>query len=189
MDGVTRPRIVRLGRVESTQDELRARLALAPAGAILAVAAEAQLAGRGREGRRWEQPPGEAIALSVGRRGPIGAEVLVELPRRVVQALLASIAHAAPGLGELVAWKAPNDLVDARDGSKIAGVLVDARTVGDRVHEVLVGVGVNVAGAAFTTQDGRAATTLAHVAGHELDRERLLERLAAAVAEQLSERR
>lgn len=186
---MTRTPIVRLGRVESTQDELRERLALAPAGAVLAVAADEQVAGRGRDGRRWEQSPGAAIAISVGRHGPLDAVVLVDLPRRVAQAVLARLLQLDPELGGRVAWKAPNDIVDARDGSKLAGVLVDARSVGHEVREVLVGVGINVAGGPFTTEDGRRATTVAHLAGHEVDHERLLAGLADAIAAELSERR
>lgn len=159
---------------DSTQDEVRARLADADPGDIVAVSADSQRGGRGREGRTWEDPPGEALMLSVGRLGPLPVSVLEGLPRRVADALLE--------LDERLHWKEPNDIVDAT-GAKVAGILVDARTTDDRVDQVIVGLGVNVGGPAFTTSDGRPATTLAAV-GVRADRlrEELPARIAATVA-------
>jgi BirA family biotin operon repressor/biotin-[acetyl-CoA-carboxylase] ligase len=145
---------IHLDACDSTQEEVRERLGEADPGVVVAVTTDSQRAGRGREGRVWEDAPGGAIMLSVGRRGPLPVEVLDELPRRVADVLLATF-----GAGDRVAWKAPNDLVDSED-AKLAGILVDARTVGDEVEHVIVGVGLNAGGAAFTTEDGRRATTL-----------------------------
>lgn len=189
MVDVTGPRLVRLGRCGSTQDELRDRLALAAPGGILAVSATEQVAGRGRDGRHWQQPPGAGIALSVGRRGPLPTTLLEDLPARVAQCVLGCVFALDARLSERVEWKPPNDLVDADDGRKLAGVLVDARTVGDDVEELLVGIGINVAGGPFATRDGRHATTLAHLVGREVDAERLLDLLLRAVAAELSEPR
>lgn len=146
--------IVELGACQSTQDEVRARLGGADAGTVVAVRARSQAAGRGREGRSWEDPPGDALLLSVGVQGPLPVDSLVDLPRRLGSALLA--AFAVDGL----AWKEPNDLVAEAGGAKVAGILVDARTVGDQVEQVVVGLGCNVTGGPFTTSDGRAATSL-----------------------------
>ncbi len=141
--------------VDSTQDQLRRWLDAVQAGTPIAVRARSQRAGRGRQGRRWQDPPGDALLLSVGVRGaPLG--VLDELPRRVVDELLACTSGA-----DRLAWKAPNDVVARASGAKVAGVLVDARTTGDRVDEVLIGIGCNVTGDPFRAVDGRDATTLA----------------------------
>lgn len=149
-------KLVELDSCESTQDEVRARLAGAAPHGVVAVVARSQGAGRGREGRRWEDPPGGALLVSVGVRGPLPIAVLDALPARLGEALLLLLDPDA----RAICWKAPNDLVAIVGGDKVAGILVDARTTGTDVDEVVVGFGCNVDGAAFTTSDGRAATTL-----------------------------
>lgn len=174
---MTTPRIVQLEQVASTQAELQALLDDTPAGEVVAVLARSQRAGLGREGRTWQDPPGAAVLLSVGAR-ELPVAVLDDLPRRVAEAVLDLL--ALPTL----AWKAPNDLVGAADGAKVGGVLVDARTLGP-VARVAVGIGINVDGPAFTTADGRAATTLAALGGPG-DAVEVGTRIAAAVAQLLS---
>lgn len=148
--------IVALDACDSTQDEVRERLAHAAPGSVVAVSAASQRAGRGREGRVWQDPPGNALMLSVGRRGPLPVSVLEDLPQRVVRALVELV-----GGGGRVAWKAPNDLVAASGGAKLGGVLVDVRTVGEIVEFVSVGIGINLDAEPFRTSDGRDATSLA----------------------------
>ena len=169
--------LIELDVVDSTQDEVLDRLARAGAGAIAAVSARHQRDGRGRQGRRWMDAPGGGAALSVGARGPLQPRVLEDLPLRVAGCVL-DLADA----GDRLAWKAPNDLV-ARNGAKVAGILVDARTVGASVDHVVVGIGINLAGEPFLTDDGRAATTL-----EALDCELRIDELAARIAAELSER-
>ena len=142
---------IHLDVCDSTQDEVADRLTDADAGDVVAVSADSQRMGRGRDQRVWQDPPGDALMLSVGRRGPLPVSVLEDLPRRVAQSLLS--------LGDQLHWKAPNDLVDSA-GAKVGGILVDARTVGTEVEQVIVGVGLNLGGEPFETADGRAATTL-----------------------------
>jgi BirA family biotin operon repressor/biotin-[acetyl-CoA-carboxylase] ligase len=152
--------IVRIEQCQSTQAEVRARLSVAAAKATVAVRADRQLAGRGRDGRRWQDPPGAGLLLSVGARGPLQLRVLEDLPQRIADVLLELLADA----GADARWKAPNDLVSS-DGAKLAGILVDARTTGEAVDQVIVGIGMNLTGAAFTTSDGRAATTVEQLGG------------------------
>jgi BirA family biotin operon repressor/biotin-[acetyl-CoA-carboxylase] ligase len=166
---------VHLEACDSTQDEVRARLTSVDPGSVVAVSADSQRAGRGREGRAWQDPPGAGLMLSVGRRGPLPLSVLEELPRRVADAVL----EAVDAGRRHVVWKAPNDLVSAAGGAKVGGILVDARTTGEQVDQVIVGIGLNVDGPAFTTADGRAATSLA-AAGAAVDH--VGERLPALVA-------
>lgn len=171
-------RLVELDACASTQDEARALL---EAGSeAVAVSARSQRDGRGREGRAWQDPPGEALLLSVARRGPLPVSVLEDLPRRVATALLAAIGDGADDEHGVV-WKAPNDLVAASDAAKVGGILVDARTVGDAVGSIIVGVGVNVAGPAFTTRDGRGATSLEQALGRPVDRARLLREFVGGI--------
>ena len=169
--------IVTLEQCASTQDEVRTRLATAEAGDVRVVRARSQVAGRGRQGRTWHDAPGgEALLLSIGRRGPMPVAVLDDLARLVAMALLESL--DADGA---IAWKAPNDLVAAADGAKVAGVLVDARTTGSSVDEVIVGIGCNVTGDAFVTPDGREATSATNCTRASLDVERITARVVERV--------
>lgn len=163
MDVVTAIEVIELDVVDSTQDEVQQVLDRTAHGVLVAVTARSQRAGRGRAGRTWVDAPGRTLALSAGIDG-VDAAVLEDLPRRIARALLASLDSPH------VAWKSPNDLVDARTGAKVAGILIDARTTGPHAR-VVVGIGINVTGPAFEV-DGRAATTLealgVHLGAHDL---------------------
>jgi BirA family transcriptional regulator, biotin operon repressor / biotin---[acetyl-CoA-carboxylase] ligase len=117
----------------STNADLLARaLAGEPAGAVLA--AEEQLAGRGRMGRTWTSPPRAALTFSVllkpavppGRRG--------WLPLLTGVAVATAVTQVA-GVETTIKW--PNDLLTA--DAKLAGILAEAS--GDAV---VVGIGLNV---------------------------------------------
>ncbi len=127
-----------MGRVGSTNDELR-RLADAGAASGTVVVADAQHAGRGRHGRHWHSPPGHGVYLSLLIR-PDGP------PRLVARwTLVAGVgvcrAIRQLGVGDAV-LKWPNDVLC--HGRKLGGVLVESRTQGERVGELIMGVGVNV---------------------------------------------
>lgn len=130
----------------------------------LAIRAGAQRIGMGREGRRWHDPPGAALLVSVAVRGPLPVAILDGLPRHCVDVLIAALVYAAPAAGDALAWKPPNDVIDSRSGAKLAGVLIDTQIQGDVVEHAVVGIGANVGGSAFVTVDGRAATTLETIA-------------------------
>lgn len=173
---------VHLDECGSTQDEARRLVATAAARSMVVVTADRQLDGRGRDGRRWEQPPGEAVFASIGVRGPVEVRLLEGLPHDIARIIL-DVAWSEARVE--LAWKAPNDVVAVGDGAKVGGILVDARTMGDTVREVVVGVGVNVAGAAFTTADGRDATTLAALGGDatvEVVRDAIVDAVAARLS-------
>jgi BirA family transcriptional regulator, biotin operon repressor / biotin---[acetyl-CoA-carboxylase] ligase len=98
----------------------------APHGTL--VTAESQSAGRGRQGRRWEASPGEALLCSVIVRDP---------PRLLPLAAGVAVAEVADP-GARLKW--PNDVL--RDGRKVAGILVEGRV---QERWAVVGIGLNVA--------------------------------------------
>lgn len=132
--------------------------------------------------------------LSVGRRGPIDAAVLEQLTQRVAGVVRELLAQAAGLDPDALGWKAPNDLVDPVSGAKLAGILVDVRSSGGVVEQLVVGVGANLLGAPFTTSDGRQATSVEALAeaqpGNRPTRvtalEPLLAQLATRIARELS---
>lgn len=108
----------------------------APAGT--AVLADAQSAGRGRQGRAWTSPPGQGIWVTLVERPSDPAAVEV-LSLRVGLAL----AEALEPLSDApIRLKWPND-VFAGTG-KLAGILCEARWRDARPDWLAIGLGVNV---------------------------------------------
>ena len=125
--GSTNSTLVRMGRNASIHGRV--------------IAAEVQTAGRGRRGRAWQSPFGRNLAVSAGfgvaRPGAeVGAFSLVV--GLAVRAALRSV-----GLAK-VALKWPNDVL--LEDRKLAGVLIEM--CGARGREAVVGVGINIGGAA-----------------------------------------
>lgn len=169
--------------IGSTND--RAREALTEAkGDGLAVVADLQTAGRGRQGRTWLTPAGRNLAVSVGFRPKLGVDRVGLLgPAAAVAARDACAALVAPAS---VGIRWPNDLV-AADGAKVAGILVETSLVDERVAEAVIGIGINVNWRRHEMPPELAgrATSLADLAARDLDRVVLLgailERLDAEV--------
>ena len=131
------PSVVTFESVGSTLDEAHVLAARgAPAGTL--VVADAQTAGRGRQGRVWRSEPGAGLWLTLIER-PTDAAALDVLSLRVGL----SLAPALDAFAETpVSLKWPNDLyVGSR---KLAGILVEARWRDSRPEWVAIGVGVNV---------------------------------------------
>jgi BirA family biotin operon repressor/biotin-[acetyl-CoA-carboxylase] ligase len=121
---------------DSTNERARALAgAGAPHGTL--VTAAAQSAGRGRQGRTWSAPPGQALLMSLVLRDP--------------PALLPLIAGVAvcDAVGEEARVKWPNDVVVERSEgggapalAKLAGILAEGRP---QEGWAVLGIGVNVA--------------------------------------------
>jgi BirA family transcriptional regulator, biotin operon repressor / biotin---[acetyl-CoA-carboxylase] ligase len=137
-----RPR-VHLREVGSAIDVAR-DLALGGATHGTLVTAGVQTAGRGRQGRSWTAPPGQALLLALIVRDP---DPLLSLRAGLAVADLA-------GREARVKW--PNDVLVG--GRKVAGVLVEGRP---QEGWAIAGIGVNAAldlGALPPELRGTAAT-------------------------------
>lgn len=129
-------RIERLEEAASTNDVVRERAAL---GALegLVVQARCQTGGRGRHGRVWQSPPGNLYASILLRpQGSPAAAATLSL----VSGL--ALAETLAARGQDVRLKWPNDVL-AND-AKLAGILLEASSAGDRLDAVILGLGVNV---------------------------------------------
>ena len=109
----------------------------------VAVVAERQTSGRGREGRAWHLTPGKGLALSVALRRGCERQDAGLLPLAAGLAL----ARAFEQCGVHATLKWPNDLLAG--GRKLSGILCEGRRLARgnelRAEEaVVVGVGVNV---------------------------------------------
>lgn len=126
---------------EVTASTNRTALRLAEEGAPewTVVTAGHQTAGRGRLGRPWVDRPGQALMFSVVLRPPVepGLAALVSLLAGT------AMAQAARELGVRdAACKWPNDLL--LEERKVGGILAEARTSGDRIDHLVLGIGVNL---------------------------------------------
>jgi BirA family biotin operon repressor/biotin-[acetyl-CoA-carboxylase] ligase len=156
--------------VGSTQDVARDwALADPPAPDGAVVIAEAQTAGRGRQGRPWYSPPGSALLLSAIYRPALAPEYV----QRVTMAGGLALADVlSPLLGDAFALKWPNDGL-AR-GQKLCGILCEATWLGDRLAAVVVGIGLNVRADFRGTDLAANATSLETALGRPADRLALL---------------
>jgi BirA family transcriptional regulator, biotin operon repressor / biotin---[acetyl-CoA-carboxylase] ligase len=142
----------------------------APDGAI--VIAESQTAGRGRQGRPWHSPPGDALLVSAIYRPALAP---AHLQRLTMAAGLALADTLTPLLGDAFALKWPND--GLLRGKKLCGILSEATWLGDQLAAVVIGIGLNVRIDFSGTALDAVATSLETALGRPVDRVALLAEL------------
>lgn len=158
---------------DSTNDEA-ARLARAGARHGTIVTARAQRAGRGREGRAWASPLDAGLYLSAVVRPPLP---LVDVPPMTL-AIGIGLCDAVRATGAPAQLKWPNDALV--HGKKLAGVLVEAHSQGNRLESVIVGIGVNLAGEP-PPEVAATAITLEQAAGAKVSRDAFIDNLLVHV--------
>ncbi len=134
------------------------------------VVADAQTAGRGRMGRRWESPAGGNLYFSVLLTPSVEPARVPQLALVAAAAVHEGLAEICPGLDPRIKW--PNDILIG--GRKVAGILCEASLEADRVHRVILGVGINVNGTSLSRALRPTATTLRIEGGREVSRPALL---------------
>lgn len=126
-------------RVGSTNDVARQwALDGAPAGAV--VIANEQTSGRGRLGRDWQTPSGQALALSMVLRPALDPQDLQRVTMLGGVAVVETLARYMER--QEIGLKWPNDVLG--QGRKICGVLSEALWIGNELAAVILGMGVNV---------------------------------------------
>ena len=136
-----------------------------------------QTDGRGRGGRSWHAPAGDAVFCTIILRPQVPPDRLSTLPLVSGVAVAEAIEQVA---GARVQLKWPNDVwigADTRN-AKVAGILVTSSLRGRSVDHVLVGIGINVSARPDTLPPGATsvqaatgrATTPAEVLAALLDR-------------------
>jgi BirA family biotin operon repressor/biotin-[acetyl-CoA-carboxylase] ligase len=156
----------------------------------LAILADYQTAGRGRQGRRWVSPRGASVLCSILVVCP---EEPQDTPRRqaltgrlnMVAAVAACEAVAlATEIRPAIKW--PNDLRVA--GRKLGGILIESRPLSHAHRAFVMGFGINCLQHAghFPPELADQATSLELEASHPIDRvavvRHLLMRLDARLA-------
>ncbi len=144
--------------LDSTNDELRARVRDGTAGPWLAVIAERHTAGRGRRGHGWSSPHGNLyLSLLAPMPAPPAPRSLVPL----VAGLAVSEALLELGVESRLKW--PNDVLSG--GRKLAGVSAEASSGAAGPEVVVLGIGVNVR----VNPLGDLATSVLEATGEERD--------------------
>lgn len=145
---IGRPRVHH--RVTDSTSERARDLAAAGAPHGTLVTADAQSAGRGRQGRVWTAPPRTAVLMSV---------VLRELHETLPLAAAVAVCEALTPLEGRIKW--PNDVWLGRD--KLAGILAEGRPA---EGWAVLGIGLNVS----SHPDDLPATSLrAHRDGRSVE--------------------
>ncbi|HIJ73145.1 MAG TPA: biotin--[acetyl-CoA-carboxylase] ligase [Candidatus Hydrogenedentes bacterium] len=147
-------RILAYATVESTNDR-----ALQTGGDGTVVVADCQIAGRGRQGRRWHSAPGLGLYLSVALDGP-GEGLMFAAALAVRDAL-------RPYCRTDVKW--PNDVLAA--GRKVCGILIEHK---ENLAAVGIGINVHHRHEDFPEEIRDTATSLAMAAKRPLDRAEIL---------------
>jgi BirA family transcriptional regulator, biotin operon repressor / biotin---[acetyl-CoA-carboxylase] ligase len=147
------------------------------------VFADAQTAGRGRMGRRWESPAGKNVYVSLLLRPSVPT---ADLPSLALVAGVA-LADAVEATGVPAALKWPNDLYCG--GRKAAGILAEMASDPVGVRHVVIGVGLNVNAVEddFPADLRGTATSLRICAGRVFRRVDVLARLLDAFGARYAE--
>jgi BirA family transcriptional regulator, biotin operon repressor / biotin---[acetyl-CoA-carboxylase] ligase len=155
----------------STNDVVRGRAAEGAAEGLLVVA-DSQTAGRGRLGRSWHSPSGQNLYFSLLLRPALPARDATPLTLLAGAALARTLAEA----GAIPRLRWPNDLVVHAAGGlrKVAGILTEMASDGDRIRHIVLGVGLNVNSLEFPPDLVERATSLRLALGHACDRAQLL---------------
>lgn len=165
--------------IDSTNNRAR-ELALEGVEEGTLIIAETQLEGRGRHGRNWISPKGKGIWMSLILRPNLPPD---QAPRITAIAAVAirKALNRATGLDIGIKW--PNDIIIA--GKKVCGILTEMHADIDRIHYVVVGMGINVnmTQEDFPTDISSTATSLRIALDRNLDRRQLI----ALIMEEIEE--
>ena len=163
--------------IASTNSHAR-ELAEAGAGEGEIVIAEAQSAGRGRLGRRWASPPYANLYFSVILKPQLAPAHVPQVTLMAAVALADTVAAFVP---DEPAIKWPNDILVG--GKKLAGILTELSCDAERVHYVVLGVGVNLNyPVQMMPEEIRArATSVFELTQKTVSRESFLKRLIQAL--------
>jgi BirA family transcriptional regulator, biotin operon repressor / biotin---[acetyl-CoA-carboxylase] ligase len=168
-------RIVHYFRTDSTNSvALRLDAQTGPHGTV--VIAEEQTAGRGRLGRNWYSEKSSGIYTSIILRPPLSpaaAPILTLLAGVAVHHAVSS----ATGLQADIRW--PNDVLV--NGRKVCGILTEMKAEVDRLHMVVLGIGINVNHRSMPEELRDIATSLAIESGRHFARLQVLAELLRGV--------
>lgn len=168
---------IHLESVDSTNLYVSARAGEMPHGTV--VYSDAQVAGRGQRGNKWESEDGCNVTLSMllrpDRIHPSQQFLLSEISALAVVRTLDRYVE-----GTEVKW--PNDIY-YKDG-KISGMLIEHSLSGGHINHTIVGIGVNVNQECFRS-DAPNPVSLCQITGRKEDREEIVRAIAGHIESML----
>lgn len=109
----------------------------APEGTL--VIADEQLNGKGRLGRSWHSPKYTGVWMSIILRPNIPIGKAPQLTLLTAVAVVQAIQEETE-LEPQIKW--PNDIL--LNGKKVTGILTELHAEADKIHSVIIGIGINV---------------------------------------------
>ena len=142
----------------------------------LAVLADEQTAGRGRQGSRWTSPAHCNLLMSVMLNVHGIGDDLLTLAASL--AVADAIERTAPAMPVECRVKWPNDMM--LSDRKVAGILIE-KPVADASGLAIIGIGVNVNQTAFPPELAEHAVSMASICGGPISRFALAQELLLAI--------
>lgn len=155
---------------ESTNDYIR-HVPVPPGCDILLVTTEYQTAGRGQGTNKWESEKGKNLLFSIKLKPEniwIGDQFILTMATSI--ALCETFIYTFHDEGFTIKW--PNDIY--YHDKKVSGTLSECSIRKGFVNEYIAGIGINV-NQLFFRGDAPNPISLSFIAGHEIDREELLD--------------
>ncbi|MBR3103057.1 MAG: biotin--[Lachnospiraceae bacterium] len=134
------------------------------------VVADKQNAGRGRRGRVWVSPAGQNIYMSLLLRPDFPSNNASMLTLLMAVSVAEVLHHLHPELPVGIKW--PNDVLIG--DKKVCGILTEMDAEPDYIHNVIVGVGINVNQTEFDEELQKTATSLKLEKGMSVDRAQII---------------
>ncbi|WP_040208390.1 biotin--[acetyl-CoA-carboxylase] ligase [Neobacillus jeddahensis] len=103
------------------------------------IIAEEQRSGKGRMNRTWYSPKYTGIWMSLILRPNIPLNNAPQLTLLTAVAIVQAIEEET-GLQTEIKW--PNDIL--LNGKKVTGILTELQAEADRIHSIIIGIGINV---------------------------------------------
>lgn len=165
--------IIYRDRVEST-NVLATQLAYEGAVEGTLVVADQQTGGRGRRGKVWFSPPGKGVSMSLILRPKISTAYASQLTLVAAIALNRALTRLT---GHRAGIKWPNDILFNQ--KKCCGILTEMHADHDRIHHIVIGIGINVNMEAeeFPADLREIALSLRMVKGEPLMRAQVIQRV------------
>lgn len=166
-------KLVHLEETESTQLVAHQLVHETAHGTV--IVAESQTAGRGRMMREWDSAKGKGIWMTVILKPDIQPYQAPQFTLVAAVAAVNAINKLYPTVDAKIKW--PNDLLI--NGKKCTGILTEMVAETDRVHGLLIGIGINVNQqlSDFPQEIQSIATSLSIEVGEPINRAQLLAEL------------
>ncbi len=141
--------------------------AKAPMGTVVVAGSQSQ--GRGRHGRHWESPNRDGLWFSLLLRPSLKPREAMSLTLVTAVGICRGLDYYS-GLGAAIKW--PNDiLIDER---KLCGILSEMKAEGDKLHYVVIGIGINIRTSAIASEVALRAIGMEEALSVSVDKDELL---------------